>query len=175
MTSAPTYTLREATSGDHEAVANIVSAAFKREDETKLVRALWAADAMRVEMLAEKDGAPIGYCAFSPLTAKPALDGVMLGLAPVAVTPDHQSKGAGTAVVNAGLAACRKLDARLIAVLGEPSYYGRFGFKPAAASNMSWAGQDVGDAFQIMEWGADAIDRSSPIELFYHPTFDTVS
>ena len=149
------------------------TAAFEREDETNLVRALWREDAMTSEWLAETGGEVIGYCAFSPVTCKPALEGLLLGLAPVAVAPEYQRQGVGAALIKTGLDECRKKNVRLVAVLGEPEYYSRFGFAPASQKQLSWSGGDAGDAFQIIadeQFGAD-----KPRIIHYHPAFDTVS
>ncbi len=55
-----------------------------------------------------------------------------LALAPVAVLPEHQRTGAGSAVVRAVLDAARARGERLVLVLGHPAYYPRFGFEPAS-------------------------------------------
>ena len=54
-----------------------------------------------------------------------------LALAPMAVLPEHQRRGVGTALVKHALAAARAIDERLVIVLGHPDYYPRFGFRPA--------------------------------------------
>lgn len=52
-------------------------------------------------------------------------------LAPLAVTPAWQCRGVGSALVRAGLEAAEREGFRVALVLGHPSYYPRFGFKPA--------------------------------------------
>jgi putative acetyltransferase len=52
----------------------------------------------------------------------------VLGLGPLGVRPDHQRRGVGTALVHALVAVAEACDERLIALLGDPAYYGRFGF-----------------------------------------------
>ncbi|XCM82592.1 N-acetyltransferase [Kitasatospora sp. HUAS MG31] len=59
-------------------------------------------------------------------------DGWALALAPVAVAPEWQRKGVGTTVVRAALEAADAAGERLVVVLGDPGYYARFGFVPAA-------------------------------------------
>ena len=51
-------------------------------------------------------------------------------LGPLAVAPALQRRGVGTAIVRAGLQAMEKAGASGGYVLGDPAYYGRFGFKP---------------------------------------------
>jgi putative acetyltransferase len=69
----------------------------------------------------------VGHIAFSPVT----IDGEFCdwyGLAPVSVHPSCQSQGIGGKLIVEGLARLRDLGAKGCVLLGEPSYYGRFGF-----------------------------------------------
>jgi putative acetyltransferase len=52
-----------------------------------------------------------------------------LGLGPLAVRPDRQRRGTGTALVHAVLGVAEALGEPFVAVLGAPGYYGRFGFR----------------------------------------------
>ncbi|TQN31936.1 putative acetyltransferase [Haloactinospora alba] len=54
-----------------------------------------------------------------------------LGLGPLSVHPHHQRHGAGSALMHAVLAAAEARGERMVALLGEPAYYRRFGFRPA--------------------------------------------
>jgi predicted N-acetyltransferase YhbS len=56
----------------------------------------------------------------------------VLGLGPLGVLPENQRGGVGTVLVHALLAVAEAADERLVALLGSPDYYGRFGFVPAA-------------------------------------------
>ena len=47
----------------------------------------------------------------------------------MAVLPEFQRKGIGSALVKAGIEACRKLPHSSIVVLGHPDLYPRFGFQ----------------------------------------------
>ncbi len=173
-----THIIRDVHDADHDDVCAIVTAAFGQDDETALVERLWAAGAITIERLAEIDGKIVGYCAFSPITCTPKLDGVLLGLAPVAVAPAHQRTGLGAAMIEDGLKACREAGARLIAVLGDPKYYARFGFEPGAVKKIRWAVQDAGDAFRVIvddENPIDDMNTNEPRLIHYHPAFDALS
>jgi putative acetyltransferase len=54
-----------------------------------------------------------------------------LGLAPVAVVPTMQKRGVGAQLIRSGLEQCKQSNAPFVVVLGDPSYYQRFGFRPA--------------------------------------------
>lgn len=70
-----------------------------------------------------------------------------LALGPVAVLPDRQRRGLGAAVVRAALA---RRDDRLVVVLGDPAYYGRFGFVPGAVHGVTGAWSSFGAAWQVL-------------------------
>jgi putative acetyltransferase len=55
-----------------------------------------------------------------------------LALAPCAVLPRAQRRGAGSAAIRAALETARAMGEKLVLVLGHPEYYPRFGFTPAS-------------------------------------------
>ncbi|MFE7032545.1 GNAT family N-acetyltransferase [Streptomyces sp. NPDC057621] len=74
------------------------------------------------------------------------VDGVpALGLGPIGVRPDAQHLGTGLALMHAVLGAADALGEPLVALLGSPAYYGRFGFRP---------GTDLGILPPDPAWGA---------------------
>jgi putative acetyltransferase len=52
-----------------------------------------------------------------------------LGLGPLSVRPGSQRRGVGSALVHAVLGAADALGEPLVALLGDPAYYSRFGFR----------------------------------------------
>ncbi len=164
--------IRSPDEADRPAILSVLTAAFGRDDEARLVEKLWAAKAMVLEFAAEQGNAITGYCAFSNVTADPAIGGLLLGLAPVAVAPGSQNSGIGKVLVEHGIHGCRSNDAALIVVLGAPKYYERFGFEPASSFNMRWAVQDAGDAFQLIDCAGVASSVAHKID--YHPAFSEV-
>jgi len=164
--------IRPADEKDRPAILNVLCDAFRREDEARLVEKLWQAGAMTTELVAEEDGVIIGYCAFSVVTSEPALDGLLLGLAPLAVLNERQGNGVGKALAMRGLEICHQQDAALIVVLGEPGYYSRFGFKPASDYDVSWAAMDAGRAFQLIDFAG--ITGATPHKISYHSAFAEV-
>jgi putative acetyltransferase len=53
----------------------------------------------------------------------------VLGLGPLSVHPSVQRRGVGSALMHAILGAADALGEPLVALLGSPAYYGRFGFR----------------------------------------------
>jgi putative acetyltransferase len=72
-----------------------------------------------------------------------------LGLGPLAVRPDRQRTGVGSALTHAVLGAADALDEPLVALLGSPDYYGRFGFRPAAEVGIAPPDPAWGGYFQV--------------------------
>jgi putative acetyltransferase len=82
-------------------------------------------------LVAMLDGSVVGHIAFS--RARLAGGSEVLALAPMAVRPDHQGHGAGSALVSEGLRRAAKMRFPLVVVVGHAEYYPRFGFEPAGA------------------------------------------
>jgi putative acetyltransferase len=80
----------------------------------------------------------------------------VLGLGPLGVLPEHQGRGCGTALVHALLGAAQARDEALMAVLGDPAFYGRFGFHPAAECGVVAPDPLWGDHFQALALVDDA-------------------
>ncbi|MCA1189407.1 GNAT family N-acetyltransferase [Saccharopolyspora sp. 6T] len=70
-------------------------------------------------------------------------DAPPLALAPCAVLPEHQGRGAGSAAIRAGLDAVRDLDENLVIVLGHADYYPRFGCHPGLPVRRAEAPDDA--------------------------------
>jgi len=135
---------------DTAAVREVHRAAFGQDAEARLVDQLRAHGEALVSLVVELDGAVVGHILFSPVS----LEGETLchgvGLAPVAVLPAFQRQGMGTRLIEAGLAVCREADFQYVVVLGEPHYYGRFGFAKASSRGL---GNEYGadHAFMVLE------------------------
>ena len=132
--NAAVVNIRPERSDDAAAIRSILIAAFAGSAEADLVERL-RRDGDLVLALAADDGEVRGYVAFPRLRVEHA-DGArdVVGLAPVAVAPDRQRRGIGSALIREGH---RRLVARgesLIFVLGYPAYYTRFGYSLAAAA-----------------------------------------
>jgi len=125
--------IRDEREDDAEVITAVTSAAFETmeiSDHTEqfIVKALRAAGALTVSLVAEVDGAVVGHIAFSPIAIS---DGTpdWYGLGPVSVLPKDQRMGIGKALIWEGLARLKGLGAKGCCLVGHPEYYGRFGFE----------------------------------------------
>ncbi|MEM8771528.1 MAG: N-acetyltransferase [Pseudomonadota bacterium] len=167
------HVIRKVRVEDHPFILALLRAAFEKDTEAKIVEALWDCRGIKLERVADIGGVVAGYICYSAVETRPELDGVLLGLGPLAVASDHRNKGVGAELIKESLAECRKNGARLIAVLGDPNYYARFGFEPASDRKMKWAGFDAGDAFRVITH--EDIDTEELRTIHYHPAFDIAS
>jgi putative acetyltransferase len=127
-------TIRPEQSADIPAVRAVHEAAFATATEANLVEKLRGNGKAAVSLVAEnkEDGRIVGHIVFSPVTFDPPVAVVAFGLAPMAVMPGHEKHGVGRRLVQNGLAECHSRGACLVVVLGDPGYYGRFGFERAS-------------------------------------------
>ena len=125
--------IRAETDADIAAITDVTVAAFRthpfsHQTEHFIVNALRAGNALTISLVAEVDGHVVGHIAFSPVTVSDGTRG-WYGLGPVSVLPEQQRQGIGSALINEGLSSLRALGARGCALVGDPQYYVRFGFR----------------------------------------------
>ena len=82
-------------------------------------------------LVALSGGAVVAHIAFSGGYLDSELP--VLVLAPMAVVPEHQRQGIGSALVSEGLRRAAETEFPMVVVVGHPTYYPRFGFEPAEA------------------------------------------
>lgn len=130
--------IRRAALSDRDEIADIYRQAFD-ESEQELIARL-AADLLVeqtrppiISLLAESDSRVVGHIAFTPVAIDRRDDLRAYILAPLAVRPRDQKRGAGALLVQSGVNMLRDAGTHLIFVYGDPAYYGRFGFGAAVA------------------------------------------
>jgi putative acetyltransferase len=161
--------IRPEEAGDHAGVRAVNVAAFETPAEADLVGALRAQARPLVSLVADEDGAIVGHIMFSPVTL-PGHPFALMGLAPMAVTPARQRGGIGSALVRAGLEACRRLPAGAVVVVGHPEYYPRFSFAPGVRSGLACAYDVPAEAFMVLELRPGALQGASG-RVQYHAAF----
>ncbi len=125
----PMATIRDASAADRGAVRALYADAFPDEDLSALVLALMDDPGTALSLVAEAGGVTIGHIAFSTCRIGPEGRPVAL-LGPLAVAPARQRRGVGSALVREGLGRLRGRPHHAVFVLGDPTYYARFGFAP---------------------------------------------
>ena len=118
---------------DAEAITEVTISAFKtlpisNHTEQFIINALRAAEALAISLVAEINGRIVGHIAFSPITISDGSIG-WYGLGPVSVLPEFQKQGIGKSLINEGLSLLKELGGQGCALVGDPNYYKRFGFR----------------------------------------------
>lgn len=126
--------IRAEKTPDAAGIRAVHLAAFApRANEAALVDALRQAGQATISLVAIHEGRLVGHILFSPLTLTPAVPNLRgLGLAPLAVLPEFQRQTIGTQLALRGMEVCRAAGFDYLILLGDPRYYGRFGFRPAS-------------------------------------------
>lgn len=148
--------IRPEKPADAPAVRAILQAAFAGDAETDLVDQLRNEGRLLLALVAENLGTGIvGYIAFARLSLEigPASTPAV-GLAPLAVRPEAQRCGIGSALVRQGLKQAESRGEQIVFVLGDPAFYTRFGFSPGAAT--AFASPYAGPHFMAVRLSTNA-------------------
>jgi putative acetyltransferase len=166
--------VRTETIKDHESIRRVNELAFGRQNEADLVDALRANACAYVSLVAVVDEQVVGHIFFSPVSIKSETnDFTAMGLAPMAVLPSYQNQGIGSQLVREGLKECQRLGENIVAVLGHPNYYPRFGFVPASLKGLRSEYDVPNEVFMVAELDEDALDGRRGL-VRYHPEFSKV-
>lgn len=125
--------IRNERNSDIEAISEVTIAAFQNHPisnhtEQFIVKALRDANALTISLVAEVEGQVVGHIAFSPVTIS---DGSQNwhGLGPISVLPEFQKQGIGKSLIREGLSLLKTLGSQGCALVGDPKYYQKFGFR----------------------------------------------
>jgi putative acetyltransferase len=143
--------IRRERAGDAPLIRKVNLLAFGQPQEADLVDKLRENCANSLSLVALEDGRLVGHILFTPIT----IDGkehepAAMGLAPMAVLPDFQRRGIGSALLNEGMATLKKEGCPLVIVLGHPDYYPRFGFQPASLFGIKCQWEVPDEAFMVI-------------------------
>jgi putative acetyltransferase len=163
---------------DHAAVAAVVEQAFRSAAEARLVEAIRDSPGYLpdLSLVAERGGRVVGHVMISlvGIEAGDGSTGSVPSLSPLAVHPGEQGHGIGSVLVQEVTAAARRRGEALVVLEGDPRYYGRFGFEPAADHGIridlpSWAPPEAAQVLVLRR------DRPLPAgRVAYPPAFDLV-
>ena len=151
--------IRREEPADIAAIRFVNEQAFGRPGEAQAIDLLRDRGAATLSLVAVIDDRVVGHLFFSPVTIEASgRTWPGLGLAPLAVLPEYQRQGIGTALVLAGLEECRRLGHERIIVLGHPAYYPRFGFERASRYGVQFEFTAPDDACMILALRPGALD-----------------
>lgn len=133
--------IRDTTPDDHAAVLDLVGRAFNGGDEeVGIVETTWKLGAAHhhLDLVATEADEIVGYVVAAD--GQLGSDHTAAGIAPLAVDPAQQNQGIGSALMIELLRrAGDEQQLPLLVLLGNPAYYGRFGFEPAHRYGISYA------------------------------------
>ncbi len=158
--------IRNETASDVEAIGRVVTEAMRllpqaTGTEAAIVERLRSGGALTLSLVAEDGGEVIGHLAASP--ARIGTEGGWGLIGPLAVLPARHRRGVGTALMEEALRRLRKTG-RGAALVGDPGYYGRFGFRAYPGPTVAGCPPDVVQALPF--------DGTEPRgEIIHHPAF----
>lgn len=148
--------IRRERPSDHAAVRAVHRVAFGRAGQVGDVVEAVLVDRLRagpwwlprLSLVAVAEGEMVGHVVTTRATLEPS-GAPVLGLGPLGVDPARQGQGIGSALMHAVLGAAEALDESVVGLLGDPAFYRRFGFVPAAEHGVAAPDPAWGAAFQL--------------------------
>jgi putative acetyltransferase len=123
--------IRPETPADVHAIHKMVDAAFHQSSEGLLIDNLREGGDLVLSLVAVDGDRIVGHIGFARLKIDQpdfsSFDAV--ALAPLSVHPDHQDQGIGGDLIVAAHKILIAAGEKLSVVLGDPEYYGRFGYR----------------------------------------------
>jgi putative acetyltransferase len=167
----------EESVNDRAGVQSVNVAAFDRHKEADVVDQLRESCPESISLVAKIDEKIIGHVFFTPVRLIQDQDWSIegMGLAPLAVLPEYQNQGVGTELSKQGLRKVENAGYPFAIVLGDPSYYHRFGFERASDYGIRSSFEDVpDDAFMIKIFNPEVMAGAQGV-VYYQEAFDSVS
>ena len=165
--------IREEEPGDYDQVEQVNRRAFDGDLEAALVNRLRSERLVIASLVAVQDDQVVGHILFSGVVIETEHGAVnAVSLAPMAVLPECQRQGSGSELVRKGLQVCRERGKHIVIVLGDPAFYGRFGFSVDLAR---WLQNPYsGDHWMALELVFGALDGVRGVVRFPE-AFDVLS
>ncbi|MEH2067318.1 MAG: N-acetyltransferase [Nostoc sp.] len=166
--------IRCETSIDYPAIAQVNTLAFSQDNEAKLIDKIRYSDHYipELSLVAEIEGAIVGHILFSYIDLVDEQTLQVLGLAPLAIHPQFQRQGIGSALIKAGLEIAEAKKEAIVIVLGHPEFYTRFGFQPSVIYGIE-SPFPVPEQF-FMAKPLQSYQESYKGRVIYPPAFDGV-
>lgn len=128
--------VRPEQEGDEEAIAAIYAAAFPSSEELDLYLRLREGESFVPELsiVVQQEEAIVAHAVLSGVLAG---ESEALVLGPVAILPEHQRGGLGTALVRMGLERARAMDYECVVAIGPGAFLAACGFMPARGRGLT--------------------------------------
>ncbi len=163
--------IRDERPEDCGCVEQIYHVAFDTPAEARLVVRLRKRSTALVSLIVEEGMRLVGHIMFTPVILDADTTLALMGLAPMAVLPDRQRCGFGSALVEEGLVRCETTGFGAVVVLGHPGFYCQFGFEPASIRQISCQYDVPADVFMVRELVPGYL-RGVNGCISYHTAFD---
>ncbi|MBX9255754.1 N-acetyltransferase [Desmonostoc muscorum CCALA 125] len=166
--------IRRETLTDYPAIAEVNTLAFGQDNEAKLVEQIRCSDRYIPELalVAEIEGAVVGHILFSYIDLVHEQTLKILGLAPLAIRPEFQRQGIGSALIKAGLEIAEVNKEAIVIVLGHPEFYTRFGFQTSVIYGIESPFPVPEEFFMVKT--LESYQERYKGKVVYPPTFDGV-
>lgn len=153
--------IRREEAKDYKEVYEVVKKAFEGAEHTdgneqNLVEKLRGSEAFvpELSLVAEAEGKIIGHILFTEVRVG---KDTLLGLAPVAVLPEYQKKGIGGQLIEEGHRIARNMGYKGVVLLGHPTYYPKFGYKPSVEFGIKAPFEVPVEVFMAIELKKDSL------------------
>ena len=143
--------IRPATIDDRAVIRDVECAAFPTSLEADLVESLVDAGDATLSLVAERDNMVVGHLLCSRMSVE--ADGRpvrAVAIGPVAVRPDCQRAGVGSALIREALQQSRAAGEEMVFLVGHREFYPRFGFSVETAR--PFASPYAGDHFMAIRF-----------------------
>ncbi len=145
---------------DHLAIAAVVGDAFGTTSHPRLVDELRRSAAFLpgLALVAVVDDEVVGHVMVTRAVVDDGSIRRPVGnLSPLAVAPSHQGQGIGRALVREVLARADRAGEAAVVLEGDPAFYGRLGFEPAAPWGITidlpgWAPLEAAQVARLSAW-----------------------
>lgn len=170
--------LRQETTDDYSEVFELNHIAFGQDNEAKLVDALRNNPTVfipELSIVAIENSKIIGHILFTKINIKDDKGNIneSLGLAPMAVRPEHQKSGIGGQLIRKGFEVAKDLGFKSVIVLGHEHYYPKFGFESADKWNIKAPFDVPSSVFMAIELEKDGL-KNIKGTVTYPKEFETV-
>ena len=159
------YKIRQEKEGDEAAIVDVIARAFEGksyadERDPYLVDGLREAGGLVLSLVAAQGKEIVGQVALSPAKVG---DAKYLCIGPIAVVPDVQRKGIGSALMGHALGVAQAYGRDGVVLQGDLTYYSRFGFK--VFDGVTYAG-DGAEYIQLLPF-----ENTPSGEVVFHRIF----